>query len=249
MLPALDLLSRTYSLYKKHLWLYLGYAAWLLVPFAAFVILTFLPDHPAVLVAGILVSILELFLAIWLSLIFIRITAAIATRKPIDLQKTQKETLKLITSSVRIMLLQLIVFLGGLILFIVPGIVFGIWYAFSQQALVLDNKKDLEALSTSKALYKGRFLKLFWRLLFGPLCLAIIYSMVIGLIITIVAVAAGIDPIALYENNTLPLWVDIFEVIGEIFFVPLFAIYITLLYLHIKHLDRSEHLEKDKALS
>ncbi len=240
MLPPLDLLTRTYHLYKKHLWLYLGYAAWLLVPFAAFVVLRLSPDHLATTAAEVVASILEIFLAIWITVIYIKITTAIARRKPLDLQKVQRDAFNLITSSVRIILLQLVIFLGGLILLIIPGLVFAIWFAFSQQALVIDGKKDLDALSTSKELLKGQFFRVLWRLLLGPVAIAFVYSALVGSVITIIALVFGIDPVTIYESDTLPLWVEIFEVIGEMFFVPLFAIYITLLYLHLKQLATSK---------
>lgn len=249
MMPIFELLLETYKLLKKHLWLYVGYAAWLLAPFAAFVFLSFAPDHWLTITGLILSSVLELFLTIWILLIFIRLTAALIAQQSPDLPRIQQETLRLIKSSLRVFLLQIVIVLGGLILFIVPGIIFTFWFAFSQQALVIDNKTDLSALETSKTLVKDRFFQVAWRLLGGPLILLFLYSTLVGLVISIIGALVGIDPATIFENDTLPLWAQMTEMAGELFFAPAVAIYSTLLFLHLKKTQQNLPLEKDTKLT
>jgi len=248
-MPIFELLANAYQLFRKNIWLYTGYAAWLLAPFAAFVLLSFAPEHWVVTAGIILASIFEMFLAIWISLIFMRLTDTIVKKKPIETQKIQKETLGLIRSSVRVMFFQIIIFLGGLILFVIPGLIFAVWFAFSQQSLVLDGEKDMNALAASKTLVTGRFFSVVWRLLGGPLIIGFTYSLLVGGGITLVAMVVGVDPASVYEGETIPIWAQTLEMIGELFFFPIIAIYVTLLFLHLKKTLPAPRLEKDPELT
>lgn len=67
----------------------------------------------------------------------------------------------------RIILLQLvmgIIFFGGLLLFIIPGLIFIAWYALSPYFMVAEGKGVRASLKASKALVKGRFWEM-WGLL------------------------------------------------------------------------------------
>ena len=64
--------------------------------------------------------------------------------------------------------------LGGLLLFIVPGIIFSVWFAFSFYVVVLDGKEGTEAMRESKKLVEGRWFDTFLRLLVPSLLFLII---------------------------------------------------------------------------
>ncbi len=52
---------------------------------------------------------------------------------------------------------------GGLLLFIVPGIVFCVWFSLSYPLVVFEGKRGLDALMVSRELVKGRFWPVLWR--------------------------------------------------------------------------------------
>ncbi|MDQ5901277.1 MAG: hypothetical protein QG600_855 [Patescibacteria group bacterium] len=52
---------------------------------------------------------------------------------------------------------------GGMLLFLLPGILFSIWFSFSQYIIVNENKKNLLALHTSRELVRGRIWGVIWR--------------------------------------------------------------------------------------
>lgn len=58
-----------------------------------------------------------------------------------------------------------LIIIGGAILFIVPAVIFGTWYAFSLWGLVDKNYRVGQALRESKALVKDRFWKVLGRFL------------------------------------------------------------------------------------
>lgn len=61
------------------------------------------------------------------------------------------------------LLASLIIF-GGALLFIVPGIIFAVWYSFVVYTIVLRGKQGLAALAASKQLVAGRWGAILWRL-------------------------------------------------------------------------------------
>jgi len=79
-----------------------------------------------------------------------------------------------------ILILAQIAFLGGSLLFVVPGILFGVWFLFSPFTFIFEGKRGKSALDRSKQLASGRFIEI------------IVRNIVIGLIISTI-------------NNSLPL--------------------------------------------
>lgn len=75
------------------------------------------------------------------------------------------------------LLLGLII-LGGLILFVIPAIIFGVWFAFALYFLILENKGITESLGASKTLVSGYF----WTVLGYNLLYGVITSIVIGIL-------------------------------------------------------------------
>ncbi len=55
-------------------------------------------------------------------------------------------------------------FIFGLILLIIPGIIFGVWFAFAPYFLVDQDLNVIDSMKSSKNLLKGRFWKVFGRL-------------------------------------------------------------------------------------
>lgn len=89
-----------------------------------------------------------------------------------------------------------LIVIGGTLLFIVPGIIFAVWYAFVLYSVVLDNKRGLEALRASKAVVTGRWLAVLWRLLLPGLAF-IVASAVLRLIIIVPLSLAIRNPVNL----------------------------------------------------
>jgi len=77
-----------------------------------------------------------------------------------------------LASIVWIDILTSIIVIIGFILFIIPGILFSIWYAFSLMVLILENKKGWQALKQSRELTQGKWWGIFERL-------AILYVIII----------------------------------------------------------------------
>ena len=59
-------------------------------------------------------------------------------------------------------LLAGLIIMGGLILLIVPGIIFSIWFSFVQYLVIEENISGTKALRRSRELVKGRFWQVAW---------------------------------------------------------------------------------------
>lgn len=66
------------------------------------------------------------------------------------------------------------VVLGGYILLVVPGILFGVWFSMAFYVLILENRKGVEALVRSRELLRGKFWAVVWRFIFLSLAVLVI---------------------------------------------------------------------------
>lgn len=71
--------------------------------------------------------------------------------------------------------------LGGLVLLIIPGIIFAIWYSFASYILFTEDKRGVAALQASRYYVKGNLGRVFGRGIVIGLCL-IVFSIVVDLI-------------------------------------------------------------------
>ena len=239
-----DLLRATIELYRKEFWLFLGYAAWLLVPAAAFYFAIALPPNPVTTVLIVVTVVLQLFVWLWIFVCLMRATALLLSNKPIDHDVLSTQALRRIQPVLAVVFLQALIVLGGTLLLIIPGIIFWVWYSLAQTAAGLDDKRPVESLTFSRALVQGRFTQVLWRLIAGPVVIGLLYAFVSGAILVILARLLGVD-VSIIFSDAPPLWSQIVQSIVDIFFIPLFLIYTVLLYQDLK----SHPLEKGDAVA
>lgn len=54
-------------------------------------------------------------------------------------------------------IIGILVFIGGFVMLVIPALIFAVWFAFSQHALLLEGKHGWEAFKRSRELVKGHF--------------------------------------------------------------------------------------------
>lgn len=107
----------------------------------------------------------------------------------------------------------------GLILLVIPGLVFGVWFIFSQPVLVYEGLSGPSALSRSKSLSQGRFWTVF-KLMAVPIFIYIAYAILVSL-------ATGL----------LPLSASLQQIVSQVLTAPVGYIgllYVFLLYKSLK---------------
>ena len=77
-----------------------------------------------------------------------------------------------------ILILTMLIIEGGSLLFIIPGIIFTVWYAFTVYEVIFDNKTGTSALSASKQLVMGRWWATAVRLVLPPLFFVVSFMIV-----------------------------------------------------------------------
>ncbi|NBS42022.1 hypothetical protein EBS80_05200, partial [bacterium] len=136
MTSPLAILRASARLYRAEAPLYVGYASWLLLTYAAFVLASFIHDPAIQAAVTIVVQIADTLLWMWVGILITLITLdVIGGRRP-DTTKLPRAAWLMIWPFAWVSFLQGIVSLGGFLLLIVPGIVFAVWFAYAQQVLL-----------------------------------------------------------------------------------------------------------------
>ncbi len=157
MTPVSGILRASILLYRTHAKLFVGYASWLLLSYAAFVLTTMVPNENVRMGLGIVAQLADGFLWFWITVITTILAAQLLDKKEPDTNVVPLYALSVLGSFAWVGILQALVVAGGILLLVVPGLVFLVWFGFAQQAFLLDGKRGIDALSASRDLSRGRF--------------------------------------------------------------------------------------------
>lgn len=124
-------------------------------------------------------------------------------------------------------LVVLVVYLG-LLLLIVPGIIFGLWYALTTPAIVVENLKARKGMARSKALASGNLGKIF-----SVSFLIIVISWVVSIPFSFVG---GFLGSILFSNNIMLMTFvnQLASIVGQVLAVPIGATAYILLYYDLR---------------
>lgn len=111
--------------------------------------------------------------------------------------------------------------LGGLVLLIVPGIIFGTWFSFGLYIAVAEKKGVIESLRASKAYVKGRTWRVFWR-----------WALMWVIIMIIVSIVSAVLALLFFGDKELAK--TVIEPITIVFYTPFCTSFGYLLYIHLK---------------
>lgn len=128
-------------------------------------------------------------------------------------------------------LLSGIIIMGGYLLLLIPGIIFGIWFSLAAMIIVVEDFGGMNAILKSKSYVTDYWWEVFWRFLFLGLIFGGI-SLVFGLPGWLVNFIAGFT-----KNSSLSAIGIIFSFVGSIVnfvLAPLSVIYTFLIYKNLK---------------
>lgn len=132
-----------------------------------------------VLLALLLIGIV-CFLQLWLGVALI---LSLHEKKFDDLKYVLVKSKSLLGRYFLVGLLNFLTVVGGFILFIVPGVIFSIWYMFAMIISITEDKKGWNAMVASKMYVKGRWWAVVWRLIAGTLLISLcsfLMSLILG---------------------------------------------------------------------
>jgi len=120
-----------------------------------------------------------------------------------------------------ILFLGIFITLGGFFLFVVPGIIFTIWFSMAIFVLIAEDLKGMNALLKSREYVRGQWWGVFWCLFFSGILYGIVY-VVLSFISTLLV--------------NIPFASDIIGFVIPLFLGPLVTTYLFLVYGHLRAL-------------
>jgi len=194
LISATDIIKQSFELYRNNWKIFIQYALLLLIPgtligasgasLGYFILAT---DFIISFLAWGILIVLFSILSFWFSLALIRVINKRYQNLPTkNLKEELLDSKNLILPAILASILSGLAVMGGIVLFIIPGIIFAVWFMFSMYEVALDNKKTIEALQHSKDLVSGRWFAVAWRIiapavLFGIIIIIIQWILVIPL--------------------------------------------------------------------
>jgi hypothetical protein len=189
------ILDRAVTLLKNHFGLLFGITLVLLIPFSllqSFVVLGLMPAVPVqptpeeLAAFGQVVAANSKWLiavALFTGLFVVPLTnaaiiQAVAKKylnEPISVGEAMKRSFGIVVPLLVTWMLQGLAILGGLILLIIPGVIFAFWFMLSSHVVVIERQSGFEALKRSKQLMKGNVNTVF---VLGFLLAAIQYAII-----------------------------------------------------------------------
>jgi len=234
LLSTWRLLKMTGHMYLRHFALFFGYAAWLLIPLVASLVFSLSFDTTIADVANIVFNVLLYsVLAAWLTVVVIKLTPLVATKKTIRTRRVSTESWLALIPFMLISLVTGLISALGFMALIIPGVLFSVWFAFAPTIVALEHKNMRDALNISRDLSRNRFSAIFWRLLIGSLVIGTCYIGVL-ILMTIIAVMLQGSDAQTYLLQSPSIVDEVLFRFIEILFIPAMIIYQTLLYLEVK---------------
>jgi hypothetical protein len=240
-----DLFQQTIQWYKDHWRLLVTIQA---IPFAIGVIsaITLSITHDST-TQGVYSGIYGLLSLLASGFSWLALMLVISHEENMTWQEAYKKSLSFAIPSFVVLLLSVLFTLGGLLLFIIPGIYLSIAYSFSQYAFFSDDKRGMEALRASKFYVKGNW----W----GVLGRSLLFGLAIGIIQMILG-AGSVAPQweilrKAVEEGTKPeiQQSPVFGILGSAFAIlvatPLGIIYTFLMYKSLKEVKGEYNLHTE----
>jgi hypothetical protein len=217
LISVIDLFKKSFDAYWARVWSFIGMSLFsllsivVLLPFGIVVFaISFIPFrngnyNPTLILVDVLLILLGIFFAIIFGL-WSRVALFVLTKEQnMGVKEALSVSWPKIASFFWVSLLLGLAVLGGYILVIIPGIIFGIWFCFSPYVFIEDGTKGTAALKKSKELVKG-----YWWPVFGRI-------MLLAAVVILIS------------------WIKFFgPIINIIFSVPFSVIYVYYLYQDIK---------------
>lgn len=182
---ATELILDSWSLYTKNWRKFLPFMVMLFLPtliLSALGTITlylemYLPSSS--LASNILILIVfaaSLVFAIWVTVALAKTILDCLLAKPTQWKETFLGSSNLIWPVILASFLVGLSVIGGTLLFIIPGIIFAVWYSFTSYAVIFEGAQGLSAMRASKSLVVGRWWPIAWRLAMVALVFGFINS-------------------------------------------------------------------------
>jgi len=149
------------------------------------------------------------------------------------IKESYKRGFKIFGPYIWVYFLLEIIIAGGFLLFIIPGILFFIWFSLAIFVLVFEERKGFNTLFRSKHLVKGKF----WGVLVRFLVLGLIIGLVLSAVFALINFGIGNKQIEKQMSKVMSYLI-------QLFVLPFFLIYGFLIYNNLKEIKAEIPYEK-----
>lgn len=165
----------------------------------------------------------------WTGLAIIKLAYLAHKNLPIlTFKESYIQTAQYIIPTFLLSFLTAIIITLGSVLFLIPGIIFTIWYYFVNYVVIFENQKNLSCLKTSKQLVVGRWFSMAYRML-APKIIFVIAMMLSNALLSKLIIFV-FNP----SEIKIELIIALLSGIVTTFFLPLFIWSDTILYFNAK---------------
>nr|AIA16177.1 hypothetical protein [uncultured bacterium]AIA16242.1 Unknown Function [uncultured bacterium] len=179
--------------------------------------------NPALGLLTAVISLAGSVFTVWISIrVILTMMNLEAGKQPMASVEEGKKAWTLFWSLIWVGFLTGLVVFGASLLFILPGIYFGVALYFSQLILIDQGTRGTQALGASRALVRGRWWPTFWRLIAGGFVFGLLLAIVMGIVIGGIAMLIGSSSFS--DGPSDPLVVGILQLIQMVIvaaFMPL----------------------------
>jgi len=197
MLPSAGTIIReSVQLYRQKFEVFWLPILFIFVPNAVFALVRFvtelfLPTDPTIRVGILLLVQIPAGLAtVWAAVLMIMATGGLLVGASKPLPLLVKESLGKLTSALWVYLLVAAAVVGGFFLLLVPAFIFAVWFAFAGFRIIFENERGRAALRASRALARGRFWPVLWRLAAPTVTFSLLVGMASGIAVGILGLLA-----------------------------------------------------------
>jgi hypothetical protein len=234
LISSMEIIKKGTSLYIKNFKKFLLPLA-IIIPINILDILLTYLSFPGKTIIMIIVLVAVYLLSFWINILFIDLINKIYTNQGFDINILFKSAFYRIPSYLFVCILAGLIIIGGFFLFIIPGIIFSIWFGYAAVINIIEekNNKGRLALLESRDLVRGRLWATFWRQ-FAPPIIFVILGLIISAIIVgplyMLSLLGNLDPIMFF----MYLYTFIILVLS-----PLFVAFEIILYCSLKETKKS----------
>ena len=173
LISATEIIKKSWQLYTDHwrdlsvymLLLFLPSLALLIIGVITVYLTMYLPA--SALISDILTLIImfaSLLFGLWTSVALMQaVKSLLRDSQKLSWKESFGKTWPLLWPVIFTSILTTLVVVGGLLLLIIPGIIFMVWYLFSVQEVLFDGQRGIGAMRGSKRLVTGRWWSIAWR--------------------------------------------------------------------------------------
>ncbi len=218
------MLGQAWRQYKVHAALFTSI---IFIPLVVSLLVSLVQEGWGAVVPGSAVFILSIVSAIVSLLGQIALFTAVSDPSQATFASSYSAGMKRFFPYLWLMIISVITLLGLTMLFVIPGILFSVWFAMGMFVFIVEDERGMNALLKSKAYVAGHWWGVLWRLIFVGLFIGILTLVISGILGGLFAMA-GLTPAMLL--------ISIAVVAGllSLVFTPLSYVYVFDLYQALK---------------